>query len=129
MLICNSYLTYCLQDDKIEELEDMVTAFEATIMELEDLPDAVDDLEDRVTALEGVDNPVAAIMQLQTDVTALQGSVTNLETLPAMVTEITADVTANCQKIREVTEVGGNPGMDNDAILTNILAIESNACA
>ena len=127
MLILESWLETleCFQDAQITELEEKVTASDAAVM---NTVDTVADLETRVDALEAVGNPVVAIAGIQEDVTNLQNSVTMLETLPATVTTVQASVTANCQKIKQVTDVAETPGTDNDAILTNILAVESPVC-
>jgi hypothetical protein len=117
------------KDTTIMALQAVVTTATAAVTALNVIPAQITALDTRITTLENAPTSAATITQLQTDVMTLQTAVTPLATVPATITTLTTNVNDNCAKIKEVTDVTGTPGTDNDAILTSILAVVSPTCA
>ena len=122
-------LSVFFQDGKIAAVEALVNNIDAVA--LAGVPADVAALEVRVDTLEAAGNAPVDVAGVQAEVDALEVRVDALEPLTNTVTGaggLVEQVTANCQKIKEVTDVAGTPGVDNDDILTNILAVASNVC-
>ena len=120
---------FFFQDAKIAAVEALVNNIDAVALAA--VPAEVAALGVRVDTLEAAGNAPVDVAAVQAEVDALEVRVDALEPLTNTVTGaggLVEQATANCQKIKEVTDVAGTPGVDNDAILTNILAVASNVC-